>query len=162
MTSPAFGASFADDDFHVSLVESLRFAVPMYLDQLRDANEARLIGDARWCARAVGERGASLMFAERGERTARQRNSTALAFEGLARGLAAIALLEGAVSFASLHWCTRPHADCPTRLRPMPKPVTAEEIAEVVALADEYEAAVIRNGCARRAGWPEPAVAGVR
>lgn len=140
VTIPVPGASIAADDFHTSLVESLRFAVPMFMDQLRDANEARLIGEAKRCAWAVGERGASLMFTDSGERTRSQRNSAALAFEGLARGLAAIVLLEGQVTYAGLHWCTRPHADCPTPPRPEPKPVTAEEIAEVVALLDEYEA----------------------
>jgi hypothetical protein len=162
MTMPGFGASIAADDFHVSLVESLRFAVPMYLDQLRDANEARLIGESKRCAWAIGERGASLMFTDRGERTASQRNSAALAFEGLARGLAAAALLEGQVTYAGLHWCVRKHADCPTPPRPAPKPVTIEEIAEVVALLDELEAAIARNGYTRRAGWPGSAKAAAR
>lgn len=141
MSAPGtLGASIADDDYHVSLVESLRFAVPCYLDQLRDATEADLIRAAKRCAWAVGERGDMVMFTSRADRTANQRNSAALAFEGLARGLAAIALTEGAVSFASLHWCVRPHADCPTPPRPEPKPVTDEEIAHVVGLLDEYEA----------------------
>lgn len=143
MSAPGvFGASLVDDDFHVSFVESLRFAVPMFIDQLRDAPEARLIGDARRCSWAVGERGASLMFTERGEPSKTARNSTALAFEGVARGLAAIALLEGAVTYAGLHWHTRPHPDCPTPPRPESKPVTDEEIAYVVGLLDEYEALV--------------------
>lgn len=162
MTIPGFGSSLADDDFHVSLVESLRFAVPMYLDQLRDVHPARLVGDARWCAWAIGERGASLMFTDCGQRTRGRRESAALAFEGLARGLAAIALVEGHVTYAGLHWCTAPHDNCPTAPRPVPKPVTAEEIAVVVALADEYEAAVARNGYARRADWPAPTKAASR
>jgi hypothetical protein len=148
------GASIAADDFHASLVESLRFAVPMFIDQLRDTPEARLIGDAKRCSWAVGERGASLMFTERGEPTRTARNSTALAFEGLARGLAAIALIEGAVTYAGLHWCTRPHADCPTPPRLEPKPVTDEEIAHVVGLLDEYEALIAAGGWRRREGWP--------
>jgi len=38
-------------------------------------------------------------------------------FNQLVTGLACAALLPGGVSFAGLHWCTAPHAGCPTVLR---------------------------------------------
>jgi hypothetical protein len=171
MSTPEFGVSIGENDDDIALVESLRFAVPLAIRELLwqhpggvplymlkdDASRIGTYSDVLMCP--PGYRGQT-----RGpQRAARQANGFALAHNGLVRGLAALAIMtpEG-VTFAGLHWCTRPHADCPTPPRAAAKPATAEEIAELVALADEYEAAVARNGYKRRAGWPEPAKAAGR
>lgn len=143
MSAPdVFGRSIADDEYHISFVESLRFAVPFFIYELRGREPAWLIGEVKRSAWAVGERGAALMFTERGERSTSERNSAALAFEGLARGLATIAIVEGQVTYAGLHWCTAQHEDCPaSSIRPGEK-VTAAEIDEAVAMLDEFAALV--------------------
>lgn len=97
-----------------------------------------------WANRFLAQRGGP-------QRKARPLNNFALAHNGLVRGLAALAIMTpDGVTFAGLHWCVQRHEDCPTLPRPVAKPVTAEEIAEVVALDAEYEAALARNGYARR------------
>lgn len=166
MTTPVFGASIGENDYDVALVESLRFAVPLAIRELQcehpdgvplhklkdDAARISTYSDVLMCPPGYRRQ-------VRGpQRTARSLNNFALAHNGLVRGLAALAIMTpDGVTFAGLHWCTRPHADCATPPRAAAKPAMAEEIAELVALADEYEAAVARNGYKRRAGWPEPA-----
>ncbi len=136
---------------NVSLVESLRFAVPLWVLEMRDASPADLVRAGLRCAWAVGERADSMMFRSAGEPTASQRNSAALAFEGLARGLASIALLEGRADFAGLHWCTAAHPDCPLPAREPAAPVSPDRVAAVVAMLDEFEAMLggAPGACAR-------------
>lgn len=124
---------------NVPLVESLRFAVPLWILEQRDATPGDLVRAGKRCAWAVGERGDSLQFRAAGEPTGSERNSAALAFEGLARGLAAIALLEGRVDFAGLHWCTSPHPDCPNPAPQRRTPVEEKEVRRVVDQLDELE-----------------------
>lgn len=123
---------------NVPLVESLRFAVPLWILELRGAQAGDLVRATLRCARAVGERGDNLMFHAPGEPTKSERDSAIIAFEGLARGLAAICLLEGQVDFAGLHWCAGPHADCPSPAPAPREPVNSDDIAQVVASLDEF------------------------
>lgn len=138
MSAPLqFSPGLAHDYVHLSLVESLRFAVPFYMDSLRHATRAELRRAGARSAAIVGERGDVLQYAPHRERTVNQRYSLAIAFEGLAEGLAAIAVMHpGGVTFAGVHWCTGPHEDCPTPPREPGEPVTPERIAEVVAMLD--------------------------
>lgn len=124
----------------VALVEALRFAVPLWIVEQRDATPADLIRAGKRCAWAVGERGASLMFRAASEPTSSERTSAALAFEGIARGLAAICLLEGRADFAGLHWCVASHDDCPKPAPAPREPVADVEVQRVVGLLDELEA----------------------
>lgn len=96
--------SLADD---VPLVESLRFAVPLYMQQLLDMPRPRQeTAGRRWmkdAASRVGEAGDLLMFRytkrfmERG-----QDLRVANVFEHLAKGLAAGAVLYGEARFPGL------------------------------------------------------------
>lgn len=134
------GTAIAREERFVSLLESLRFAVPLHLDQLRGACPQDVVRVGLRAARVIGERGDLLQFTDRAPRTAAGRAAVAAAFDALAGGLAALTLLHGAVTFADLHWCTRAHPRCPKRPRAEPEPVDAARIARVVALLDEYEA----------------------
>jgi hypothetical protein len=84
------------------LVESLRFAVPLWIDELRDLTpEQRLARQVR-AAKDVGHWGDALMF--RAQSPAGRRTA-ARAFNALAEALAAAAYLPGGSSFRELHWC---------------------------------------------------------
>lgn len=130
----------------ITLTESLRFAVPLWIVEMRDATPGDLMRAGLRCAWAVGERGDNVMFHAPGEPTRSERNSAALAFEGLARGLAAVCLLEGRADFAGLHWCVRPHEGCPARRAQRREPVPDHEMARVVELLDEFEALLTAGG----------------
>lgn len=150
-------ATLADD---TTLIESLRFAVPEWIREFSAAgySTAWLVGEAKRAAVLVGTYGDVMQFASRAEPTGRQRNNRALAFNGFARGLACICLIEGSLDVYGLHWCVREHPGCPNA-RPALAPVTDAQIETVVALLDEYEQALISHGCvtrALRAGDREP------
>lgn len=144
MTTPVFAPSLAGN---IGLTESLRFAVPMHMAELMRLHPDGVpIYKPKDDAAAIGTYGDVLQFSGRGEKSPAGKRATAKGFDGLARGLAAIALRPGGVTFAGLNWCIEPHSDCPTRPRPEPKPVTAEEIAAVIAGLDELEALIAANG----------------
>lgn len=144
-----FGATLADDDSHTALVESLRYAVPLAILELHAQHPDGVPGwKLRQDAARIGTYGDYLTVIDgrRGmsrapKRTASQLDSFALAHNAFVRGLAALTLMTpGGVTFAGLHWCTVPHPDCPTPPRELRPPVSAEDIARVVALGDELEA----------------------
>jgi hypothetical protein len=93
---------------HMVLVESLRFAVPMWVDELRrlpaDIREQRRYAWASESAQHVAERGDALQFGGK-------RGSAAAVFNSLARGLAAAAYQSGGITFAGVHWCMN-HTEC--------------------------------------------------
>lgn len=90
----------ATDD--IALVESLRFAVPMWVHELRDCTPEQRVARAKRCAQVVAEHGDALQF--KGE-SASARRSTRDAFNRLAEGLALLAFQDGGVAFAGHHWC---------------------------------------------------------
>lgn len=91
--------SLQDD---VTLVETLRFVVPLWIHELRNCTPDQRLARAQRCARVVGSRGDALQF--KGS-SASGRRATADAFNHLAEGLACAAYLPGGVVFAGLHWC---------------------------------------------------------
>ncbi|MFD9563370.1 hypothetical protein [Streptomyces sp. NPDC059994] len=100
---------------NVVLVESLRVAVPLHMMELGSRSPEELIRIAAESATVVGSQGDVLQFrsAKRGE--------TAKAFNALARGLAAGALVAwGGATFAGLHWCTVPSCLGPDIEHPSP------------------------------------------
>lgn len=121
----------------ITLTETLKMAVPMWMAQLEHVQEipSYMTADD---IRNLGTYGTGLMFHRHGESTRSERRSSTLAFNSLARGLAVLARLEGGVTFAGVHWCAKPHEGCP-RVERVREPVTAEEIARVVAMLDEFE-----------------------
>jgi hypothetical protein len=87
------------------LVETLRLAVPLHIQELRDSDltPGQLAAIAHAAAGPVGSQGDALQFGGKG---------CAEAFNALARGLAAAALTAwGGVDFAGLHWCARTGCD---------------------------------------------------
>lgn len=81
------------------LVESLRFAVPLWIAELRDCTPEQRMARAIRCARFEGD---SLQFKGK---TASARRRTEEAFNRLAEGLACLAFQDGGVAFAGHHWC---------------------------------------------------------
>jgi hypothetical protein len=136
----AFGAGMADNEYDLALVESLRFAVPLAILELRHEHRAGVplyklrqdvahvgtYSDGMTCA--PGRRGQL-----RGpQRTAAQVNNFALAHNGLVRGLAALATMTpGGLTYAGIHFCAAPHEGCPFDSRPPGPPVTDEDITRV-------------------------------
>ena len=146
-----YGAAFTDD---ISVTESLRFAVPWHMDELRATHRpgTEVFAHNPWHdtdgiplykavddARNLGSYGDGLQFSGHGERSPAGRRATTKAFNALARGLAMAAFEPGGVTFAGLHWCTQEHDGCPRPPAPARTPVTAEDIAYVIGLLDEYE-----------------------
>ncbi|MCY0943483.1 hypothetical protein [Streptomyces antarcticus] len=104
---------------NVVLVESLRAAVPLHMMQLGSRSPEELIRIAGESATVVGSEGDVLQF------RSTKRAETAKAFNALARGLAAAALVAwGGATFAGLHWCTIRH--CPGPDAEHPKPTHGE------------------------------------
>ncbi|MFJ7205600.1 hypothetical protein ACIQWR_18935 [Streptomyces sp. NPDC098789] len=100
---------------NVVLVESLRAAVPLHMMQLGSHSPEELVRIAGESATVVGSQGDVLQF------RSTKRGQTAKAFNALARGLAAGALLaRGGATFAGLHWCTVPHCPGPDAEHPEP------------------------------------------
>lgn len=81
---------------NVSLTETLRFVVPLQIWDLQRYDPKTRRGLAREDAVNVGSHGDALQFGGK---------QSALAFNALSRGLAALAYEEGGVTFAGLHWC---------------------------------------------------------
>lgn len=129
--------TLADDD---SLVESLRFAVPLRLAELLALPARDRAIRAQWwmrdAARIVGERGDLLQFADP-RPTANLR--LAGAFEHLARGLAGLVVTspEG-VEFVGLHWCVNTTCSRCYPPRREPAMTLAEINAELERLDGEY------------------------
>lgn len=99
------------------LVETLRLAVPMHMDELRGLPHDVLVGIARQSAVTVGSHGDALQFGGR---------HCAEAFNALARGLAVAALTAwGGVTFRGLHWCHVP--TCRDRHSPHDMPTWPDE-----------------------------------
>lgn len=164
MTAPSsppglFGATMADDENAIALVESLRFAVPLAILELESAHPGGvplsklLLDSAR-----IGTYSDCLLFAPgfRGQtrgsqRTAANLNNYTLAHNGLVRGLAALAIMTpGGLTYAGVHFCAAPHDGCPFDAQPVREPVTDEDKAYVTRLLDELEAQCIRAGRPRR------------
>ncbi|WP_158754257.1 hypothetical protein [Streptomyces sp. NRRL F-2580] len=100
---------------NVVLVESLRAAVPLHMTQLASRSPEELIRIAAESATIVGSHGDVLQF------RSTKRGQTAKAFNALARGLAAGALVAwGGATFAGLHWCTVRHCPGPDAEHPNP------------------------------------------
>lgn len=121
--------SLADD---VSLTEWLRFAVPLWMEEMARTGRRVLSEEIV----NLGSRGDALQFA------GSKRSSTILAAAGLVKGLASLALDNpDGVTWIGLHWCTRPgrHAGCP-RAVPEPRPVVdvAGTLAELHRLETEF------------------------
>lgn len=104
--APAVASPYAKSlqpvSLDTSLVESLRFAVPLWVHDLQGCTEEQLIARAKRCAQVVAEKGDALQF--KGQSVA-ARQSTAHAFNRLAEGLACAAYQPGGVVFAGIHWC---------------------------------------------------------
>jgi hypothetical protein len=111
---------------HPVLIETLRLAVPLWMDQLhhlhQSARDRKIRTWAADAADAVAHRGDTLQFGGK-------KGEAAQVFNHLARGLAAAAHQPGGITFAGEHWCTD-HAACedaaawaaanPIDLRPEP------------------------------------------
>ncbi|MGW1815545.1 hypothetical protein ACWCQM_18535 [Streptomyces sp. NPDC002125] len=86
---------------NVALLETLRLAVPLHIAELRDRPTDVLVAIASESASVVGSKGDVLQF------HSPKRGAAAEAFNALARGLAAAAIVtHGGVTFAGSHWCT--------------------------------------------------------
>jgi hypothetical protein len=90
-SAPAVASPYAKTpqalSLDTSLVESLRFAVPLWIHEVRNLPAEHRVARAVRCADVVGAKG------------------DALQFNALAEGLAYAAYLPGGVTFAGLHWC---------------------------------------------------------
>ncbi|HEU4422109.1 MAG TPA: hypothetical protein VFR67_06160 [Pilimelia sp.] len=129
--------TLADD---ITLVETLRFSVPIYMAELvalpPSEREPRARGWQSDGARAVGGRGDILQVYRPGAGTRR-----AAAFEHLAKGLAACAVLYGQSPPVGGLTFTPPPVECwatepdrpprPPALRPQPRPTEVVELPEV-------------------------------
>ena len=101
----AEGLSIADDPRQITLAESLAFAVPLWIDDIRDLTDEQRIARAKRCGAAVAERGDVLQFGSS------KPGKAAEVFNALAEGLACAAYQPGGITFAGRHWCTD-HAAC--------------------------------------------------
>jgi hypothetical protein len=98
------GISIADDPRQITLVETLAFAVPLWMDEIRNLTDDQRIARARRCGAMVAERGDVLMFGGKAGKAAE-------VFNALAEGIAAAAYQPGGITFAGRHWCTD-HRQC--------------------------------------------------
>jgi len=101
----AEGLAIADDPRQITLVESLAFAVPLWIWDLRIYTDAQRAARANRCGRIVAERGDVLQFGSK------RKGQAAEVFNALAEGLACAAYVPGGVTFAGRHWCTN-HRAC--------------------------------------------------
>lgn len=90
--------SVAEDPRNTTLIETLAFAVPLWIWQLRDRTPEQRAAIGRRCAQEVASHGDTLMFGGK-------RDEPAKVFNALAEGLAAAAYQPGGVDFAGKHWC---------------------------------------------------------
>lgn len=89
-----------EDGQRMVLLETLRLAVPMHMDELQGFTPERRCEIASRCATVLGSHGDALQF---GGKHCRE------AFNALARGLAAAALTAaGGVDALGGHWCADP------------------------------------------------------
>jgi hypothetical protein len=101
------------------LRETLALAVPMHMAELERCSPEVFTAIAGDAATVIGSHGDALQFGGK---------QCAPAFNALARGLAAAALIAwGGVTFQGLHWCavpgcTDPDADHPQPVEPRPVP----------------------------------------
>lgn len=94
------------------LRETLTLAVPMHMHELRRCDPNFLAEIASQAATTIGSHGDALQFGGK---------QCAAAFNALARGLAATALIAwGGATFQGLHWCTVPHCAGPDGDHPQP------------------------------------------
>lgn len=104
------------DDENVVLVETLRVAVPLHMLNLSKRTPGELAQIAQTSASAIGSQGDILQF------RSSKKGETAKAFNALARGLAAAALVTwGGVTFLGMHWCMVPNCSGPDVEHPNPK-----------------------------------------
>jgi hypothetical protein len=105
MSSPSQSAAEAHQ--RMVLRETLALAVPMHMVELHDLPAERLAAVASAAAITIGSHGDTLQYGGK---------HCAEAFNALARGLAAAALIaDGGVDFCGLHWCADPHCRAGTR-----------------------------------------------
>lgn len=97
--------SIAGDPRQITLVETLAFAVPLWMDEIRDLTDDQRIARARRCGAMVAERGDVLQFGSS------KTGKAAEVFNALAEGLACAAYQPGGITFAGRHWCTD-HRQC--------------------------------------------------
>jgi hypothetical protein len=113
-------ANPADDMRTMVLLETLRLAVPLHIDDMRHLDPQHLTRVAQSAAATVGSRGDDLQFGGR---------HCAEAFNALARGLAAAALVAwGGVTFNGLHWCPTPGCLAVDDDHPQPWPWTPRTV----------------------------------
>jgi len=124
----AEGLSIADDPRQITLLESLAFAVPLWIDEIRDITDEQRIARAKRCGATVAERGDVLQFG------GSKPGKAAEVFNALAEGLACAAYQPGGITFAGRHWCTD-HAAC----------LAAESAAEAVEAPSDCEPAMPRT-----------------
>lgn len=91
-----------------NLRSALLAAVPLRIFEIRQWTPEQRANDAAWVMELMraGAAGDELLYGVRDGRPA-------AAFNALMRGLAALAYVEGGVTFAGLHWCTEKHIECP-------------------------------------------------
>lgn len=88
------------------LVETLRFAVPLHIIELRTVREQHRIARAHSAAAAIATYGDILQY---GGKTPASRSRIAGTFNQLAEGLACLAYQPGGVEFKGIHWCVWTH-----------------------------------------------------
>lgn len=97
--------AIADDPRQITLVETLAFAVPLWIDEIRSLTDSQRAARARRCSAMVAERGDVLQFGSS------KPGKAAEVFNALAEGLACGAYQPGGINFAGRHWCTN-HQQC--------------------------------------------------
>ncbi|MGI5414278.1 hypothetical protein [Actinomadura luteofluorescens] len=91
-----------------NLAAGLLAAVPLRIQEIRHWTPEARSNDAAWAMELMlaGAAGDELLYGT-------QDGRPAAAFAALTRGVAALAYVEGGVTFAGLHWCTEKHIECP-------------------------------------------------
>lgn len=118
-----------------TLVEALRFAVPLWIEQLRSCTADQRLARQVRAAKDLSHFGDALQFPARSPAA---RRTAARAFNSLAESLAAAAYLPGGSSFRDLSWCVADsaRADGPATLggvapRPARYPIIAVQLPDV-------------------------------
>jgi hypothetical protein len=96
------------DDTHMALLVTLELAVPLRIAEIHERNTKVRIWE-KPAEDLIAFRSDILLYG------GGKPGETAAVFNQLVRGLATAAFSPGGVTFAGLHWCTEPHAGCPTR-----------------------------------------------
>jgi hypothetical protein len=87
-----------------ALIETLRVAVPLWIEKVRGWSETERIRRAVICAQYIGSHGDALQF--RSKNTAR--STAGQAFNRFAEGLAIAAFAPGGVTYGDQHWEAAP------------------------------------------------------